>query len=188
MSSKKKSKLEKLSENIKIPEGVQASIKDAIMNIKGPKGEISRNVTDPKLKIEMREGKIILSTQRSTKRDKRTVGTFSAHINNMIRGVQKPYVYKLKICSGHFPMTVSITKGEIVIKNFLGEKVPRAAKLRPDATVKMDGDIITVESADKEAAGQTAAKIELLTSVRNRDLRVFQDGIYIIEKDGKAIG
>ena len=188
MSSKKKNKTEKINEMIALPAGVTASVNHDKINIKGPKGEITRKLMDPKVTIEAKEEKITLTSPRSTKRDKRTVGTFTAHINNMIRGVQKPYVYKLKICSGHFPITVTLGKGDITIKNFLGEKVPRTAKLRADASVKLDADIITVESPNKEAAGETAARIELLTSIRNRDLRIFQDGIYIIEKDGKAIG
>jgi len=188
MSSKKKSKNEKLTDSIQLPQGVQASINLGEVRIKGPKGEVVRRLLDPKTNIEAKEDKIIISSPRSTKRDKRTIGTFGAHIRNMIRGVEKPFVYKLKVCSGHFPITVTVGKGDITIKNFLGEKVPRTAKLRQDVSVKLDGDIITVESADKEATGQIAAKIEQLTKVRNRDLRIFQDGIYIIEKDGKAIG
>ena len=53
--------------------------------------------------------------------------------------------------------------------------------------MKVDGDLVTVQSTSKELAGQTAADIEQLCRVTGRDRRIFQDGIWIIEKDGKPI-
>jgi len=85
-------------------------------------------------------------------------------------------------------MNCTVTGGQFVIKNFLGEKVPRIVKLRSGVTVKIDGDKVFIESPDKELAGQTAADIEQATRITGRDLRIFQDGIYIIEKAGKPIG
>jgi large subunit ribosomal protein L6 len=114
--------------------------------------------------------------------------TFKAHIKNLIRGVMEGHLYKLKICSGHFPMSVSVSGEEFIIKNFMGENVPRTLKLKENVSVKVEGDQVIVESIDKEKAGQTAADIEQLTRVTNKDLRIFQDGIYITFKDGKEIG
>jgi large subunit ribosomal protein L6 len=42
---------------------------------------------------------------------------------------------------------------------------------------------VTVTGIDKESVGQTAANIERSTTVKNRDRRVFQDGIYLIHKE-----
>jgi len=87
----------------------------------------------------------------------------------------------------HFPMNVSVDKTNhvLVINNFLGEKKERRAKILPNTDVKIEGDIVTVESPDIEAAGQTAANMEVTTHIRNRDRRVFQDGIWITEKPGE---
>jgi large subunit ribosomal protein L6 len=84
-------------------------------------------------------------------------------------------------------MNVAVSGDKLSVKNFLGEKIPRVAKILPGVTVKVEGDIIDIESTDKEAAGQTAANFEQLTRITNRDLRIFQDGIYITVKDGKEI-
>ena len=54
-------------------------------------------------------------------------------------------------------------------------------------TYDYDSKDITIESPDKELAGNTASQLELLTAVKNRDLRVFQDGIYIVNKAGKDL-
>ncbi len=170
-----------------MPEGIQANIKDYILTIKGPKGEVKKELKNKKVKLKIEENKIIIYTPIMTKREKKIIYSFKPHIKNMIKGVQEAFVYKLKICSGHFPMNVSINKGEVIIKNFLGEKVPRVLKIKQGAEVKIDGDIMTVESCDKEIAGQVAGDLEILTKIKNRDNRIFQDGIYIINKSGKEI-
>jgi large subunit ribosomal protein L6 len=83
-------------------------------------------------------------------------------------------------------MILKLDKNKLIISNFLGEKVSRHATILPNVDVQIKGAKITITSNDKEAAGQTAANIEKASIVRNRDRRVFQDGIYIIEKPGRA--
>ena len=108
--------------------------------------------------------------------------TYAAHLINMIKGVNEPFEYTLKVCSGHFPMTVNLEGDQLIVKNFLGEKVPRKAKIWPNVTVDIKGNDISVKSINLEAAGQTAANMESSTRITNRDRRVFQDGIYITKK------
>ena len=180
-------KAKTLSETAKIPEGVTVEIKGGLVSVKGPKGENKRNLANPKIKIEKKDNSIIVSAAKATKREKRDIGTFMSHIKNLMNGVKEPFVYKLKICSGHFPMSASSTKEDFTVKNYLGETVPRKIKLKKGVDVKVEGDIVTVESVDKETAGQTAADIEQLTRITNRDKRIFQDGIWMIEKPGKEI-
>ena len=176
----------KLDVLVELPAGVSASFASNVLSVKGPKGEVVKKLGDPLIKMTIEDNKITLRVSEGSKRQKRMINTFEAHINNMIVGVQAPYQYRLKICSGHFPINVSVSGEQLLVKNFLGEKSPRTLKLKKGVTVKVDGDKILVESPDKDLAGQMASDIELLTSKRNRDLRVFQDGIYMIEKAGKA--
>jgi len=180
-------RLAKLEEEIEIPEGVDVKIVGNLFSVNGPKGENKRILASPKIKIEKKENKIIVSALKATRREKRDIGSFSSHIKNMVNGVKEAFVYKLKVCSGHFPMTVSATKDELQVKNFLGETIPRKLKLEKGVDVKVEGEIITVGSVDKELAGQTAAGIEQLTRITNRDRRIFQDGIWITEKCGKKM-
>ena len=64
----------------------------------------------------------------------------------------------------------------------MGEKKPRVAKILDGVSVEIKGDLILVKGIDKEKVGQTVANIELATRVKNRDVRVFQDGIYRISR------
>lgn len=171
---------------LSIPAGIEVTIEKAQIIVKGTKGQVVK--TFPKgVEIKKTDSKIDISTKLKTAKARALVGTFTAHIKNMFAGVQTPHVYKLKIASIHFPITVVIQNNELLVQNFLGEKRPRKAKIPAGATVKVQGDIITVESPDIEIAGMAATRIEQATRIRSRDRRTFLDGIYMIEKAGEPV-
>ncbi len=178
-----------LTETLEMPSGIQATLNESKLTIKGPKGEVTRDLRDPRVSVSVNNNAVVLKvlSTKLTRREKKQVYTHLAHIKNMVAGVQHPYVYKIKICSGHFPMNVSLSGKQFSVKNFLGEKVPRTITLKDNVKVEIQGDIVTVTSCDVERAGQTAAHIEQITRICNRDLRIFQDGLYIIEKCGEPI-
>ena len=110
------------------------------------------------------------------------VGTIAAHIKNMIKGVTEGFEYKLKVHYTHFPVTVSVEGDKVLIKNFLGEKHPRIAKIVGNAKVDVKGQDITITGIDIEEVSQTAANLVLKTNVGRRDIRVFNDGIFLVSK------
>jgi len=170
-----------------IPEGVEVNVDKGIVNVKGPKGTVVKKLLAPKINIAVKEKEIVVEAKNATKREKKMAGTFRAHIKNMIKGVTENFNYKLKICSSHFPINVNIENKQFVVKNFLGEAVPRTLNLKEGVDIKIEGTEITVTSADKELAGQTAASIEKLCKIKGRDKRIFQDGIWMIAKNDKEI-
>lgn len=176
---KKKSELKK---EIEIPEGIEVKIEEGIINIKGKGGELSKDIPDKRIKIELINNKIILSSKKTSKNNKRIMSSSSTHIKNMLKGLSKEFKYKLKICSGHFPMSVNVEGKKLKIKNFLGEKIPREAELLDGVKVEVKGSEIIVEGPGIEKVGQTASNIEQSTRITNKDKRIFQDGIYITEK------
>ena len=176
-----------IRDKIEVPEGIEIAIDETSITIKGPKGEITRRSFYPGLKIIKEESSISFEIKNASKREKMMMKTLEAHVKNMIEGVKEGFVYKLKICSGHFPMSVNHEGNQIVIKNFLGERIPRISKILENVSVKIEKDIIELSSHNKEAVGQTAANLENATKIKNRDRRRFQDGIFIIEKSGVEI-
>ncbi|RLG58707.1 MAG: 50S ribosomal protein L6 [Candidatus Hydrothermarchaeota archaeon] len=178
---------EVISKVIEIPEGVEAEVKGDLVIIKGPKGELKRRLFYPGVEIKKEGSKIVVRTLGIRKRQRAMLGTYVAHINNMIKGVTKGFEYKLKILYSHFPISVKVSGDEVIVENFLGEKVPRKTKIFGNCTVEVKGNEIIVKGINKEEVGQTAANIEQLTRVKDKDPRVFQDGIYLIERDGVKI-
>ena len=182
-----KSQQKNITNEIDIPTGVNVSVVGKALHVKGPKGEVKKEMNQHIISFRVDQQKMIFESKRNTKEDKKIMGSLVAHFKNMIRGSMEHHNYVLKICAGHFPMNVSVSGSKLIVKNFLGEKVPRTLELKHGAEVKVEGDLIRVTSASKETASQISADIEQLTRRPGYDTRVFQDGIYIINKDGKEL-
>lgn len=176
----------KLRKEIEIPQGVEVTLGE-IITIKKGKSVISKKLSYPTIEIKKEEDKIVIIPKVFTKKEKKIINTFRSHLKWMLKGVEEPFVYQVKICSSHFPMNVAIEGKKIVVKNFLGEKLPRKTDIEKNVDVKLEGDTIIITSPDKEAAGQTAANCERCTRITNKDRRVFQDGLWIIKKAERNI-
>ena len=176
-----------LQEKLVFPQGVSGSVEYGIVKVKGPKGEVVKKLFHPIIKISVTAEGFLFVAPAQTKSVKTVLYTLVAHAKNMIVGVQSGFTYKLKVCYIHFPMTVKVTSNEVLISNFLGEKIPRKANILAGVTVKSAGDVLTVEGIDLEKVSQTAANIEMATRIVRRDRRRFQDGCYIMEKAGVPV-
>src|SRR4030042_1557503 len=138
---------------IKIPEGVEATLKGSSLTVKGPEGENKRTFDTRKLIFELKDKKIVIGDKKATKKEKKRINTIASHIENMLVGVQEKFEYILKVVYSHFPITVEIKGNEAIIKNFLGEKIARKAKIPEGAEVKVNKEIINIKSVNKEIAG-----------------------------------
>ena len=173
----------KIESTIAIPGGVTVSFDGNVMK---PRGELSRNFAHPGIDIAVGEGEVSVSCEYPRIKDKAMVGTYVAHINNMIKGVTVGFTYHLKIVFSHFPMKVTVKGDRVEINNYMGGHAPRYANIMKGCTVKVNGQDVTVEGNDIEACGQTAANLERATSRLGFDKRTFQDGIYIVQKSHKV--
>lgn len=173
-------------EIIEIPEGVDVTIQDRTVTVKGPKGQQSRTFPVSRILFAKEGNTVTLTSELPRKKDSALLGTFRGHVNNMLTGVSKGFFYKMKIVYSHFPVKAAAKDGVFQIDNFLGEKHPRLAQIMGDTKVTVKGDEVLLEGSNKEHVGQSAANIEQATRIKGYDLRVFQDGIYITEKGGVA--
>ncbi|MDG6244391.1 MAG: 50S ribosomal protein L6 [Methanolobus sp.] len=167
---------------IQIPEGVTVTFLGRLLTASGPKGKNERSFWYPGITIEIAGSEIIVDSAVTKKTQKAMVGTFASHIDNMIRGVTEGFEYRMKVVYAHFPMQLKVEGRRLVIGNFLGEKKARTANILGETAVKTTADEVVVTGLNKEDVGQTAANIEQATRIKRFDPRVFQDGIYIVEK------
>ncbi|WP_313691311.1 50S ribosomal protein L6 [Halorarum halobium] len=168
---------------IELPEDVSAELDHLDLTIEGPNGSTTRRLWYPNVSVSVEDGLVAIEhDDDADRKTTATVGTFRSHVGNMIHGVTDEWEYKMEVFYAHFPMDVSVEGEDVVITNFLGEKAPRRAAIRGDTDVQIDGEELTLTGPSKEDVGQTAANIEQLTRVTDKDTRVFQDGVYITEK------
>lgn len=121
----------------------------------------------------------------STRKQLACVRTVCSHVENMIVGVTRGFLYKMRFVYSHFPINVTSAGGNVEIRNFLGERRVRKVKLPEGVTYVRSEDVkdqIELSGSDIVAVSITAAKIQQATNVRHKDLRKFLDGIYVSEK------
>jgi large subunit ribosomal protein L6 len=167
---------------IEIPDEVSAEVSNLDLTVEGPNGSVTRTLWYPSVSVSVEDGEIVISADEDDAKTNATVGTFESHVSNMIHGVTEGWEYEMEVYYAHFPMQVNVEGDEVVIENFLGERSQRRTPLRGDTEVQVDGEVVTLTGPSKEDVGQTAADIEQLTRVTDKDNRVFQDGVYITQK------
>jgi large subunit ribosomal protein L6 len=170
------------SVEIEIPDDVSAETDHLELTVEGPNGSVTRRLWYPDIDVSVDDGAVVIASENEDAKTNATVGTFESHVSNMVHGVTEGWEYTMEVYYAHFPMQVTVDGDEVVIENFLGEKAARRAPIRGDTDVQVDGETVRLSGSDKEAVGQTAADIEQLTKVTDKDTRVFQDGVYIVEK------
>ncbi len=175
-----------LEERVKVPDRVQVKREGELVVVSSSGHTLTRKLAHPRVTISVEGGEALVRSEFPTKREKALVGTYAAHISNMIIGVTEGFTYEMKIVYSHFPVKASVKGAEFVIENFLGEKHPRKARILEGTKVEVSGDQVVLKGPDIEAVSQTAANIEQATRIRGFDPRVFQDGIYITKKAGEA--
>lgn len=169
---------------VEIPEGVSVDITNNRIRVAGPKGKLEEDLSHIRCAFELERGGVRVTSRWPRKADIAMVGTATARIRNMIKGVSNGFTFKMKVVHAHFPVTIKVVEKEkkILIENFTGEKTAREVRVVGDARVKASGDEVVIQGIKLEDVSQTAANIEQSTKIRDKDQRVFLDGIYVFER------
>ncbi len=173
--------LEKFQDEVIIPEGVKVTQNKHMLRFEGPLGKTFKSFRKIPINIEITESKIILKTIGFRKRDYSILHTSRSLIRNICEGLVVGYTIKMKIVFAHFPVTVKVDGKKILIENFQGERAARVTKIVGNTKVIPKGEDVVLTGEVWTDITQTAANIELKTKVKNKDHRVFLDGIYVYD-------
>lgn len=173
---------EEFQDEVVIPEGVTVTQKKHMLTFEGPLGKTHQSFRSIPVILEVSEGRVLLKTIEQRKRDYAILHAARSLIRNICEGLVKGYTIKMKVVFAHFPITVKVDKRRILIENFQGERAPRITTIVGNTKVVPKGEDVILTGEVWTDITQTAANIELKTKVKNKDHRVFLDGIYVYEK------
>ncbi|QGN06017.1 50S ribosomal protein L6 [Halorhabdus sp. CBA1104] len=171
---------------LQLPDEVSAEVDHLELTVEGPEGSVTRRLWYPDVTVDVEDETIVIESTEDDAETMSTLGTFESHVRNMFHGVTEGWTYEMEVFYSHFPMQVRAESEEVVIENFLGEKAPRRTPIHGETDVEIDEEQITLRGPSIEDVGQTAADIEQLTRVTDKDVRVFQDGVYITDKPNRG--
>ncbi|MCJ1443419.1 MAG: hypothetical protein MMC23_003917 [Stictis urceolatum] len=180
------------SETLTVPDNVKVSIRTRIVTVEGPRGKLVKSLQHLAVGFaNPQKNQIVIEMHHGARKNVATLRTVRSLINNLIIGVTRGFRYKMRYVYAHFPINVNIDKNgetglfEVEIRNFLGEKIVRKVVMQPGVDVeasKNQKDEIQLTGNSLENVSQSAADIQQICRVRNKDIRKFLDGLYVSEK------
>ena len=161
-------------------------IASRVVKVKGPRGELERDFKHMDMDLrKVGEKSIRVDVWFANRKQLACVRTVVSHIDNMLVGVTRGFLYKMRFVYSHFPINCTQNGENVEIRNFLGEKRVRKVKLLPGCSYVRSEDVkdqIEITGNDIANVSLTCAQIQQSTNVRKKDLRKFLDGIYVSEK------
>ena len=170
--------IDKSVTEIQIPDSVKVNLKGSMLHVQGPLGHVYKNFKKIPVVIEVNDNKILLKQTGERKKHYAILNTSKSIIQTLCSGVIDGFTIKMKVVYSHFPITVKVEGKKILIENFQGERAPRISIIRGDTTVIAKGDDVIISGPVLADVSQTAANVQQKSKVKNKDHRVFLDGIY----------
>ena len=144
---------------IVIPAGVTVTLKDNIVTVKGPKGEMSQYV-NPLITVAVEDGHVVLSRQSDEKQERSFHGLYRALIHNMVVGVSEGYKKELELVGVGYRASNNgnIIEFSLGYTHSIFLQLPAEVKVETKSE-RNKNPLIILESCDKQLLGQVCAKI-----------------------------
>lgn len=139
---------------IPIPNGVEISLDDRLLTVKGPKGKLTRQM-HPRVSVTVEKDEVTVSVRGESRESKAIHGLSRMLVANMVTGVSTGFERALEIVGVGYRAEL---QGKTAILN-VGYSQPVHFDLPEGVEAKIDKTKITLSSIDKELLGLTAAKI-----------------------------
>ena len=172
---------------IEIPQGVTVEVKEGITFVKGPKGELKKEL-HPNISIEIKDNVITVVRPNELKENRALHGLVRSLLANMIEGVTKGFEKELEIVGVGYRAKAS--GGKISLS--LGFSHPIEYKAPDGVIFEMSDDkknFITIKGIDKEMVGQAAATVRAFKPpepYKGKGIRYVDE--HVARKAGKAAG
>lgn len=166
---------------IELPANTTVTINGNEMTVKGPKGQLSKEVSD-QVTIKVEDSQVVVEPVNETRLAKSLWGTFASHVNNMVTGVNEGFSKKLIIEGVGYRAEV---QGNNLVMQ-LGYSHPIEMSIPEGLTVTVEKNDLTVSGIDKEVVGQFAANIRSHRTpepYKGKGIRYADE--HIIRKEGK---
>ena len=167
---------------VAIPNGVEVTLTDGVLKVKGPKATLERQVREADVSITIEENEITLAPAKETKLAGALWGTYAAHIRNMITGVTEGFTRNLEIEGVGYRAAV---EGNNLVLN-VGFSHQVNVQVPDGISADVQKNVITLSGSDKDALGQFAAdvrKVKKPEPYKGKGIRY--QGEHIIRKQGK---
>jgi large subunit ribosomal protein L6 len=170
-------------EPIAIPDKVEIDIKDSHVKVRGPKGELSRDIP-PEMSLHLEEGRLLVSRPSDAPRHRALHGLTRSLLANMVAGVDSGFTKTLELHGVGYRAGM---QGDKLILS-LGFSHPVEVAPRPGIALEVEGTgRVHVRGVDKELVGQVAAEIRALRPpepYKGKGIRYA--GEWVRRKAGKA--
>ncbi|MCL5433758.1 MAG: 50S ribosomal protein L6 [Candidatus Marsarchaeota archaeon] len=171
--------------SLDIPDKVDIEIKDCNVIIKGSLGINTRNFNDALIEVKKDNKKLIIQAKKDNKillkKGKMAENSFAKELTNDMEGTNKYFEINMQTVFAHFPITIEVKGEKIFIKNIIGERAPRISQIVGNTKVEIKGQNVRIYGTKIDDVSQTAANIRKTCKMRNKDNRIFQDGIYKVQ-------
>lgn len=166
---------------IHIPAGVEVTLGNGVLTVKGPKGTLTRTLVNDVL-VTNENGVVTFAPKPGSDKAKALWGTFAAHARNMIKGVTEGFVKKLEIEGVGYRAEAQGQK----IKLSMGYSHPVELVAPEGVSILVEKSVITISGYDIEKVGQFAADVRAVREPEPyKGKGIHYQGEYIIRKQGK---
>lgn len=150
---------------IQIPQGVKITVKDNLVTVNGPLGELEQKVND-ELIIEVKEDEMIIDRPSDSINHKAMHGLYRSLLNNMVVGVSEGFTAQLELVGVGFKAE---NNGQLIdfslgYSHHIFFEMPKEIQVECK-TEKRANTVITLKSYDKQLLGHVVAKIRSLRPV-----------------------
>ncbi len=174
---------------IQLPSNVSVSVKDYVVTVKGPKGELTQEI-NPDIKIEIEGNQVVISRPTDEKNHRSLHGLYRSLINNMVVGVSEGYKKELELVGVGYRASNNGNLLELSLgfTHAIYMLLPQEIKLETKSE-RNKNPLIILESADKQLIGQVCAKIRSFRKpepYKGKGVRFV--GEVVRRKSGKSAG